>query len=72
MAEEGALPVQDLVYNTTDTKVVLSEMPHNVQMLFVISAYNCQGASSQIVCVINVQGEYNNSGVGRCSSKGVH
>ena len=59
MAEEGALPVQDLIYNTNDTKVVLSEIPHNVQMLFVISAYNCQGASSQIACVINIQGEYN-------------
>ena len=53
MAEEGALPIQDLVFNTIDTEVVLSGIPYNIEISFVISAYNCQGASAEVSLVIN-------------------
>ena len=53
MAEEGALPVQDLVFNTTDTEVVLSEIPCNIEISFVLSAHNCRGPSAEVSLVIN-------------------
>ena len=61
IAEEDELPVQNLVFNTTDTEVVLkvSEIPRNIEISFVFSAYNCQGASSQLALIINIQGKYN-------------
>ena len=52
MAEEGALPVQDLAFNITDTEVVLSEISHSVEILFVISAYNCRGTGAQASLII--------------------
>ena len=43
-----------IVSNTTNTIAVLSGIPYNVNMSFVISAHNCVGASQQVVLSINI------------------
>ena len=43
-----------IVSNTTNTTAVLSGIPYNVNMSFVISAHNCVGASQQVVLSINI------------------
>lgn len=44
--------------NTTDTTLILSDIPLNASLTFVISTYNCKGESAQVSLVINV-GECN-------------
>ena len=43
-----------IVSNTTNTTAVLSGIPYNVNLSFVISAHNCVGASQQVVLNINI------------------
>ena len=43
-----------IVSNTANTTAVLSGIPYNVNMSFVISAYNCVGASQPASLVINI------------------
>ena len=45
-----------IVSNTTNTTAVLSGIPYNVNLSFVISAHNCVGASQQVVLNINING----------------
>ena len=46
------------VSNTTNTTAILSGVPYNVNILFVISAYNCERASEQSTLIINSIGKY--------------
>ena len=48
-----------IVSNTTNTTAVLSGIPYNVNMSFVISAHNCVGASQQATLSININGMFN-------------
>ena len=43
-----------LIRNTTNTTVVLSDIPYGINITFVVSAYNCEGVSAQKVLVINI------------------
>ena len=50
--------IEEIVSNTTNTTAVLSGIPYNVNMSFVISAHNCVGASQQVVLIINIIGQF--------------
>ena len=43
-----------IVSNTTNTTAVLSGIPYNVNMSFVISAHNCDRPGQQATIVINI------------------
>ena len=43
-----------IVSNTTNTTAVLSGIPDNVNMSFVISAYNCDRPGQQAALIINI------------------
>ena len=43
-----------IVSNTTNTTAVLSGIPYNVNLSFVISAHNCVGASQPATLSINI------------------
>ena len=45
------------VSNTTNTTAILSGVPYNVNISFVISAYNCERESEQATLLINVVGK---------------
>ena len=47
-----------IVSNTTNTTAVLSGIPYNVNMSFVISAHNCVGASQPATLSINIIGMF--------------
>ena len=49
----GENVTNNIDFNTTDNVVVLSELPHDVEILFTISAYNCGRASTQVTLVIS-------------------
>ena len=57
-----------IVFNTTNTTAVLSGIPYNVNMSFVISAYTvtCKRSSPQEILVINIMGELPHNKIG-CS-----
>ena len=46
------------VSNTTNTTAILSGVPYNVNISFVIFAYNCERESEQATLIINVAGKY--------------
>ena len=46
------------VSNTTNTTAILSGVPYNVNISFVISAYNCERESEQATLIINVAGKH--------------
>ena len=48
-----------LVFNTTENVSILSELPRDVEILFVISAYNCRGASAQVTLIIDIGKQFN-------------
>ena len=46
------------VSNTTNTAAILSGVPYNVNISFVISAYNCERESEQATLLISIAGKY--------------
>ena len=40
--------------NTTNTTVILSGLPHNTNISFIVSASNCEGKSLPITLTINI------------------
>ena len=46
------------VSNTTNTTAILSCVPYNVNISFVISAYNCERAGEQSTLLIIIAGKY--------------
>ena len=46
------------VYNTTNTTAILSGVPYNVNITFVISAYNCERAGEQATLLIIIAGKH--------------
>ena len=46
------------VSNTTNTTAILSGVPYNVNISFVISAYNCERESKQATLLVSIAGKY--------------
>ena len=46
------------VSNTTNTTAILSGVPYNVNISFVISAYNCERESEQATLLIHIIGKH--------------
>lgn len=50
----GENVTDNIIFNTTENVVMLSEIPRDVETLFVISAYHCGKRSTQVI--LNITG----------------
>jgi hypothetical protein len=45
---------QLIIGNTSNTSIILDELPYNYNLLFLLSSVNCIGSSSPITYTINI------------------
>ena len=47
-------PQQAIIGNTSNTSVILDELPYNSNLFFFLSSVNCVGSSSPVTYTINI------------------
>ena len=47
-------PQQAIIGNTSNTSVILEELPYNSNLSFLLSSVNCAGSSSPVTHTINI------------------